>query len=240
MRNEPKFRGHDGKSYEAMKAEASAEKSKLAHLSPNDPLRGLLQRPKEIPMSAAHDEGRADTAVTMGQAPSNPIPGSDWSVDAYSKFPADDVAEMNAAVSAQIAKEIVDAGGPRASGFNYGGGNTKLPSIYFDGVRLEATMNRLAQRMSTAAWEITTAVRNVRLAETPTEKRMTETKLRAAMEAAMQDRDVSIAYKVDEIADTIEGKVPEPKGYVPHIGIHYELRPIRNAIRNLRNLISGK
>lgn len=139
--------------------------------------------------------------VSMIGPPTSPIPGSDWSVDAYTTFPEasipyNEMADMEAAVDMQMIEDEA-----RISG------NTKFPSIYFDGVRMETTLNRMANEASSRAWAITTAVRNLRLAETGSEQERAKEALQIAMDKAISEYPhLRVAMEVDAIADTINGE----------------------------------
>jgi hypothetical protein len=62
---------------------------------------------------------------------------------------------------------------PRANGFNYGvgWGPTAKPPIYAEAQELALELNRIANEASRTAWTLEMAIRNVRLAETDTEKK---------------------------------------------------------------------
>jgi hypothetical protein len=62
---------------------------------------------------------------------------------------------------------------PRANGYNYGvgWGSSPLPPIYDQGFALARRLGAQAIEASRAAWQVESAIRAVRLAETETEKR---------------------------------------------------------------------
>jgi hypothetical protein len=73
---------------------------------------------------------------------------------------------------------------PRALGFNYGAGwgPTAKPPIYAEAQAVALQLNSIANAASRKAWALEMAIRNVRLAETDTEKKQSVTAL--AMELA--------------------------------------------------------
>ena len=62
---------------------------------------------------------------------------------------------------------------PRLNGYNYGvgWGPTAKPPIYAEAQELALHLNRLANEATKTAWALEMAIRDVRLAETETEKR---------------------------------------------------------------------
>ena len=68
---------------------------------------------------------------------------------------------------------------PRANGFNYGvgWGPSAKPPIYSEAQELALYLNRLANEATKNAWSLEMAIRNVRLAETDTEKKQSVTAL---------------------------------------------------------------
>jgi hypothetical protein len=72
---------------------------------------------------------------------------------------------------------------PRASGFNYGvgWGPTAKPPIYAEAQEFALQLNRAANEASRTAWALEVAIRNVRLAETDTEKKQSVTALSVEM-----------------------------------------------------------
>jgi hypothetical protein len=77
---------------------------------------------------------------------------------------------------------------PRANGFSYGvgWGPTAKPPIYIKAQELAAILDREANEASRRAWALQMAIREVRLAETDTEKKHAVTVL--AMEVAKHRR----------------------------------------------------
>ena len=71
----------------------------------------------------------------------------------------------------------------RANGFNYGvgWGPTAKPPIYEEAQDLALHLNRLANEASRNAWALEMAIRDVRLAETDTEKKRSVTSLAIEM-----------------------------------------------------------
>lgn len=248
LRSEPKFRGHDGGSYDASKEPYHLHSRNVIGHAPGT--KGLES------LSAAADEGRMARgryrslpASETGAGYSTPGSGEvrlNAGVTAAEHKPVHDeyptpietLMTISPSGAALIAKEIVDVGGPRANGYNYGGGNTTLPDVYFDGVRMETTLNRMLQEMSGRAWKLTTAVRNVRLAETATEKALAEQELKFTMQATLSEfPHLKVAVMVDEIISTIDEKLPEPNGYTPNMGLHHFMHPIRKALKALQSFI---
>jgi hypothetical protein len=72
---------------------------------------------------------------------------------------------------------------PRANGFNYGvgWGPTAKPPIYREAQVLALHLNRLAIETSRNAWALEMAIRNVRMAETDTEKKRSVASLATEM-----------------------------------------------------------
>jgi branched-subunit amino acid aminotransferase/4-amino-4-deoxychorismate lyase len=68
---------------------------------------------------------------------------------------------------------------PRANGYNYGvgWGSTAKPPIYAEAQALALHLNRLANEATRLAWALEMAIRDVRLAETDTEKKQSVTNL---------------------------------------------------------------
>ena len=71
----------------------------------------------------------------------------------------------------------------RANGFNYGvgWGPTAKPPIYEEAQDLALHLNRLANEASRKAWALEMAIRDVRLAETDTDKKRSVTSLAIEM-----------------------------------------------------------
>ena len=71
----------------------------------------------------------------------------------------------------------------RANGFNYGvgWGPTAKPPIYEEAEELALHLNRLANEASRKAWALEMAIRDVRLAETDTDKKRSVTSLAIEM-----------------------------------------------------------
>ena len=79
---------------------------------------------------------------------------------------------------------VEQAVNPRAAGFNYGTGwgSAPKPAIFATGEALAQKLGSAAIAASRDAWEVDHAVRNVRLAETPDEKRNSVAALTALVE----------------------------------------------------------
>lgn len=136
-----------------------------------------------------------------------------------------------------IAEELVTTQSPRAQGFNYGGGwgNSPKPEIYFDGVKIGNVLQRIAHDATANAWSMTHALREVRLAETPTEKAKALHLLYELVRKFEEDREVKIALKVEELANAIDVIAPpNPKGYVSNLGIYHAVSPLRKLIDGIR------
>ncbi len=168
------------------------------------------------------------------EGPSNPIPGSEWTA-------TDDVAEMEEVVEETIAAEIVASDSPRKNGFNYGvgwGQQNPKPPIYFDAVRLSEALEQIAHDTSRRSWRIITAIRAVRLAETDTEKRLAVRHLTDEVSEILSGQDgeqIKLHMLVNDLAHQINIVAPpNPKGYVPTMGIQYALKPIRDTIYKIR------
>ena len=71
----------------------------------------------------------------------------------------------------------------RANGFNYGvgWGPTAKPPIYEEAQDLALHLNRLANEASRKAWALEMAIRDVRLAETDTDKKRSVTSIAIEM-----------------------------------------------------------
>jgi hypothetical protein len=71
----------------------------------------------------------------------------------------------------------------QANGFNYGvgWGPTAKPPIYEEAQDLALHLNRLANEASRKAWALEMAIRDVRLAETDTDKKRSVTSLAIEM-----------------------------------------------------------
>jgi hypothetical protein len=72
---------------------------------------------------------------------------------------------------------------PRANGYNYGvgWGPTAKPPIYGEAQKLALHLNEIAHEATRTAWELEMAIRDVRLAETDTEKKQSVTALAIEM-----------------------------------------------------------
>jgi len=79
---------------------------------------------------------------------------------------------------------VEQAVNPRAAGFNYGTGwgSAPKPAVFARGEALAKQLGDAAQAASATAWAVEHAVRNVRLAETPDEKRNSVAALTALVE----------------------------------------------------------
>jgi len=137
-----------------------------------------------------------------------------------------------------IAAEIALSDSPRKQGFNYGigwGKEMPLPAVYFDAVRLNATLRSLAHDATAANWQMETAVRNVRLAETHSEKEMAVAALTMIVKSYDDNKEVQVALMVDELASAIDGIAPpDPRGYTPNMGLHYAVKPLRNIVERIK------
>lgn len=177
--------------------------------------------------------------------PTNPVTGSEWGPgialdQGFLDGQARKVQSRANGDDAQIAAEIVASESPRKSGFNYGSGwgSEPKPSIYFDAVRLSQALDARAHAATAQAWKITTAIRAVRLAETETEKRVAVSHLTDEVASVMDSEEAAslrVYMLVNDLANQIDVVAPpNPKGYVPHMGIHYAMKPLRDTIAKLR------
>lgn len=172
-----------------------------------------------------------------GPEVTSPIPGSDWSVEAYT---LGDAVDAN-----RIAAEIVASDSPRAQGYNYGvgWGSGPKPAIYFDGIKLAIVLDSIQHEAQTRAWRLTTALRNVRLAETETEKRLTIETLAetiANLRTEVDSRELTMRLHIEELSSTMDMIAPpNAKGYVPHMGIHYALQPVRKIVQKIRDCFAN-
>lgn len=167
----------------------------------------------------------------------NPVPGSEWSAEQIA-----DPDGINTVVNEIIAAEIVASDSPRKNGFNYGSGyRGPLPPVYFDGVRLVTLLRARAHAASTTHWRMETALRNLRLAETETEKALTVITLEETMRNIMaDDPTIAIEGMVEEIIRTVDAVAPfEPKGYVSQMNLIHAVHPIHRAVRRLRDYLAN-
>lgn len=140
-----------------------------------------------------------------------------------------------------ISQEIVASESPRKSGFNYGVGweTAPKPSIYFDAVRLNQAMRDDLHERQSAQWRLETAMRNLRLAETVTEKVLAIGTLRETMDnLASSTAGFDIRMAVNDLANTIDDIAPEPLGYVPHMGLHHAMHPVRKLVEAFKKYLS--
>jgi hypothetical protein len=169
-------------------------------------------------------------AEPISVGPVNPVPGSGWT---------DERTQTDQAIAA----ELVASESPRANGFNYGTGWGKAPKppIYFDAVRLSIALDQISHDASARAWRLTTALRAVRLAETPTEKADAVALLSETYSNLMAEvPDAKVAMLVNDLANVVDQIAPpNPKGYVPHMGIHYAVKPLRDIVAKLRTYFAS-
>ena len=150
---------------------------------------------------------------------------------------------METSVQSQVAAEIVASDSPRKAGFNYGigwGQDEPLPAVYFDAVRLNATLRSLAHEATRKHWDMETAVRNVRLAETVSEKEMAVAALTLAVNSYADNTDVQISMLVDDMVNTVNQIAPKnPVGYTPHMGLHYAVKPLRTIVQRMKDYLAS-
>lgn len=109
--------------------------------------------------------------LLRGEAPSNPIPGSEWNDERL---------------------------------------NYPLPTIYFEAVRLSTAMNELVHDAQVRAWKITTALRNVRLAETIDQQRLSIEHLSHLYKEYMATADVELKVRmlVNDLTNVVDHTEP--------------------------------
>lgn len=199
------------------------------------------------------------------EPPSNPVPGTEWTDDELIReiwelpkdASTDGITIEQPMVVQWMGDEVIGVprdpimqalGKPdtfklspqRAAGFNYGSGwSGPLPEVYFDGVKVATALRQIAHDAQSRSWRAETAIRNVRLAETADERRYAVATLRDFIFTVKGDREVDIRILVNELADTIDEKAPpNPKGYVPHMGLHYAMKPLRDIVERIRKLFT--
>lgn len=204
----------------------------------------------------------SETGVSV---PSNPVPGTEWTDDELIReiwelpkdAPTAGITIEQPMVVQWMGDEVIGVprdpimqalGKPdtfklspqRAAGFNYGAGwSGPLPDVYFDGVKVATALRQIAHDAQSRSWRAETAIRNVRLAETADERSYAVATLRDFLFSVKGDREVDIRILVNELADTIDEKAPpNPKGYVPHMGLHYAMKPLRDIVERIRKLFT--
>lgn len=186
----------------------------------------------------------------------SPIPGSEWSSpDLPSLIDPDGInTVVNEAILAEepvvggrawaqaVASEIVAGDSPRKNGFNYGSGWVgPMPPVYFDGVRLVTLLRARAHAASTTHWRMETALRNLRLAETETERGLTVITLEETIRNIQaDDPTIAIDAMVEDIIRTVDAVAPfEPKGYVSQMNLAHAVHPIHKVVRRLRDYLTN-
>jgi len=187
-----------------------------------------------------YDSEAAKHSPTHGGYPTNPIPGAGWSAaEDEGRMIRDPDPEDNPEESGEIVHTISEQ---RQNGFNYGSGwKGPLPEIYFDAVTIVEALRLNAHEASSRHWAMETAIRNMRLAESDNERSRAVSGLIEAVKIAKRDggRDFAIQLEVEGLAKTIDQiSPPDPKGYVPHMGIAYAVSPLRKIIKRLRAILS--
>lgn len=182
----------------------------------------------------------------------NPIPGSEWSADladpdgintvVSEAILAEEPVVGGRAWAQAVAAEIVASDSPRKNGFNYGSGWVgPMPPVYFDGVRLVTLLRARAHAASTTHWRMETALRNLRLAETETERGLTVITLEETIRNIQaDDPTIAIDAMVEDIIRTVDAVAPfEPKGYVPQMNLAHAVHPIHKVVRRLRDYLTN-
>lgn len=108
-----------------------------------------------------------------------------------------------------------------------------MPAIYFDGVRLQQALAAQALEAHRRLWRLETALRNVKEARSEYEAATTTQMLSETI--AVLNREVPelhTAALVEELLRTIDHAAPpDPLGYVPHMGLHHAMHPIRKLAK---------
>lgn len=112
------------------------------------------------------------------------------------------------------------------------------PPVYFDGLKLWHVLNRRANAAHEASVGVKDALRAVQNAVSESDVRLAVSKLTSLIHLIMtseEGKDLRIALSVDELATAIDNIAPpEPRGYVPHMGLHYAVKPLRSIIDKMR------
>jgi hypothetical protein len=137
-----------------------------------------------------------------------------------------------------------EAGSPQSKGFNYGTGwpSGERPSFYFDGVKLQAEVQDQAHLLSSVAWALSEALRNVRLAETPAQREMASKALRDCLatldtaRTAQSQRETVLLGLITRLESEIEQHMPRTdKGpYVPHFGMLHIMTGLRRIVSGIK------
>lgn len=180
-----------------------------------NPSLGYVEFPYQPEMSAAHDEGRAVEAIVMNK---------------------------KGEITRTIAREIAASDSPRKQGFNYGigWGSDPKPPIYFEAEKLEAAWTKTMHEVQAIRYALTEAIRNVRLSETATEKRRAVATLAEVVSKTYGVNPlVDCKLYASLLTDYMDKIAPEPKGYTPHMGIQYALKPVRDLIARMSKALAG-
>lgn len=122
---------------------------------------------------------------------------------------------------------------------------TRQPDIYFDATRLAATLNEAAHDLGLQAWKLTSALRNVRQAETQSQRSGAILELVKLYEEFNRNSsvDTKVRMLVDQLANTIESDrekpvpetIPGMSGSIyPSMDRYYTLRPVWEFIVAIR------
>lgn len=116
-----------------------------------------------------------------------------------------------------------------------------IPSIYFDAAKLATALDERAAEHLALSARIKGSQAMVRMAKTNEASREAIAALGSAVQAALHSNDgeaLKLHMLVNDMANTIDVIAPpNPKGYVPHMGIHYAVSPLRKILNSIREAI---
>lgn len=111
-----------------------------------------------------------------------------------------------------------------------------LPPIYFDAIKISQTLDQIASEASVRHSRLLWAIRDRREAVGAEATARADRYLRDAIKAVHINKDFAIRMHVEELANTIDAIAPpDPKGYVPHMGLHHAMHPVRKIVNAIRD-----
>lgn len=103
------------------------------------------------------------------------------------------------------------------------------PNLYFEAVKLNAALESLV--LSTQGQQA-----QLRKAMFSADWPLVEILMRDIL---LAQPDIVFRIMIDELANTIDSIAPpNPKGYVPHMGLHHAMHPIRKIVNTIRTILS--
>lgn len=108
-----------------------------------------------------------------------------------------------------------------------------LPAAYFEAVKLAHVLEQIVDRARLRQWRLETAMRNLRSASASDWEYHLNTLVSTT--ANLTGAEERMRMNIEEMANTIDVIAsPNPKGYVPHMGIHYAVAPLRKIMGRIK------